>query len=53
MQTAQRQSYFFTYRYWFPVAALAATAHLRLCFSDIKSAFTTKGRDQVAALLHF
>ena len=30
MQTAQRQSFFFTYRYWYPVAALAASAHLRL-----------------------
>jgi hypothetical protein len=30
MQTVQRQSFFFTYRYWYPVAALAACAHLRL-----------------------
>jgi hypothetical protein len=29
MQTAQRQSFFFTYRYWYPVAALVASAHLR------------------------
>jgi hypothetical protein len=30
MQTTHRHSFFFTYRYWYPVAALAASAHLRL-----------------------
>jgi hypothetical protein len=29
MQTPLRQFFSFTYRYWYPVAALAACAHLR------------------------